>query len=135
MNQRILSYQDALLLSKLSEHLLRIADSETYAAEQLLEILSTATILPDGEIREDRVGIGSLVIYTEANLTQQETATIVPPEDGNPSLGRISILTPMALALIGRKIGTTVEVPLPLQRTKQFRIADVQCSAELRRLE
>lgn len=135
MNQRILSYQDALLLSKLSEHLLRVAGPETYAAEQLVEILSTGTILPDGEIREDRVGIGSLVVYHEAGQRERENTTIVPPEDGNPSLGRISVLTPMALALIGRKVGTTVEVPLPLQRTKQFTIAEVQCDTELRRLE
>lgn len=133
MNQRILSYQDALLLSKLSEHLLRVAGPETYAAEQLVEILSTATILPDGETRADRVGIGSLVVYHEVGQQTRETTTIVPPEDGNPSLGRISVLTPMALAFIGRKIGTTVEVPLPLQRTKQFTVAEVQNANELQR--
>ncbi|MNR76128.1 nucleoside diphosphate kinase regulator [compost metagenome] len=124
-NERYLTQNDAATLSRIAEHLLRMGEVEINAGEQLIDIISTSTILPVGVQRKGYVTLYSNVSYTPVGTEDVRTLTIVCPQDANPQLALISALTPIGLALIGRKALSTVEVALPSKRTEKLKIIDI----------
>lgn len=74
-------------------------------AERLLEELSRARILPAARIPADVVGIGSRVTWRDETTGQEQTATLVWPEEADIDAGRASVLTPIGVALLGLKAG------------------------------
>lgn len=124
-NERYLTQNDAATLSRIAEHLLRMGEIEINAGEQLLDIISTSIILPVDVQRKGYVTLYSTVTYAPVDSDEERKLTIVCPQDANPQLALISALTPIGLALIGRKALTTVEVALPSKRIEKLKILDV----------
>lgn len=124
-NQRYLTQNDAALLSKLAEHLLRLGEMEFNAGEEIVDMISTSTIFPADVQRKDCVSLYSTVTYARVNSDDRHSITIVVPQDANLQLARISALTPIGLALIGRKILHIVTVTLPSNRVEKFKILAV----------
>jgi transcription elongation GreA/GreB family factor len=58
------------------------------------------------------VGPGTIVVATDLATNQAETFTILGAWDSDPDAGIISYLTPVAMALVNRKIGEEVEFEL-----------------------
>lgn len=75
-------------------------------ADRLLDELSRARILPAARIPADVVGIGSRVTWRDETTGQEQTATLVWPEEADIDAGRASVLTPIGVALIGLKAGS-----------------------------
>jgi regulator of nucleoside diphosphate kinase len=75
-------------------------------ADRLLDELSRARILPAARIPADVVGIGSRVTWRDETTGQEQTATLVWPEEADIDAGRVSVLTPIGVALIGLKAGS-----------------------------
>ena len=64
-------------------------------------------------IPKDRVGFGSKVKVRETNTGDEVTYTIVAGDYMDIDAGQISMASPIGSALMGKKIGETVEVQLP----------------------
>jgi len=62
--------------------------------------------------RTDVVGPGTIVVATDLATNQAETFTILGAWDSDPDAGIISYLTPVAMALVNRKVGDEVEFEL-----------------------
>ncbi len=60
----------------------------------------------------DVVGIGTVVRATDLDTNQPETFTILGAWDSDPDKGIISYLSPVAQALLNRKVGDEVEFEL-----------------------
>ena len=58
------------------------------------------------------VGPGTIVVVTDPASNQTETFTILGAWDSDPDAGVISYLTPVAMALVNRKVGDEVEFEL-----------------------
>ncbi len=58
------------------------------------------------------VGAGTIVVVTDPASNQTETFTILGAWDSDPDAGIISYLTPVAMALVNRKVGDEVEFEL-----------------------
>ena len=58
------------------------------------------------------VGPGTIVVATDLATNQAETFTILGAWDSDPDAGVISYLTPVAMALLNRKVGDEVEFEL-----------------------
>jgi len=58
------------------------------------------------------VGPGTIVVVTDLASNQTETFTILGAWDSDPDAGIISYLTPVAMALLNRKVGDEVEFEL-----------------------
>lgn len=71
--------------------------------------------------RTDAVSIGTRARVTELTTQQSEAFTILGAWDSDPEKGIISYLTPVAQALLNRKVGEEVEFELG-GATKHFRI-------------
>ena len=63
----------------------------------------------------DTVTVGSTV--TVKSETREKTYTIVGANEADPLAGRISNETPLAAALLGKRVGETVEVTVPSGKT------------------
>jgi transcription elongation factor GreA len=78
----------------------------------LENVLRSAEIIAsDGA--KDVVSVGSKVTIVEEGMDDEETYSIVGAAEANPSVGKISHLSPIGSALIGAKKGDKVRVSTP----------------------
>lgn len=75
--------------------------------------LSSAKIIEEENIPGDRVYIGSTVRLKDLSDGQEYQYTIVDIAEARPQEGKISVNSPMAQGLLGKKVGETVEINLP----------------------
>jgi transcription elongation factor GreA len=83
----------------------RIADLQTKIA--LAEIVNPA------EIKSDRIVFGATVTISDVDDSSVTTYQIVGVDEANVKEGKISVLSPLARALIGKKNGEQVVVVSP----------------------
>ena len=62
---------------------------------------------------EGEVHVGSVVSFTDAKAGCDVTFKLVAPHRAEPGSGRLSIASPVALALLGHRVGDLVEVHTP----------------------
>ena len=76
-------------------------------------VLEHARVIDKSRLRNDGVGLLSKVKMTNMTKNTLMTYTIVNPHEANISEGKISIKSPIAQALLGKKEGDVVEVRVP----------------------
>jgi regulator of nucleoside diphosphate kinase len=123
---RYLTQYDASILCKLAESLLRLREVDFNAGEKLLEIISASIILPEHVRKKDCVSLFSKVTYSNINPDVSESIELVCPQDANQKLARVSVLSPIGLALIGQKVHTIVNVESPFGSIHHIKIIDVK---------
>jgi regulator of nucleoside diphosphate kinase len=85
-----------------------IVDANPEAAEGLLEELDRARVVADDKLPADIVRMGAAVRYSD-DTGEARTVTLVHPSQADISNGRISVLTPIGTALIGLKVGKSID--------------------------
>ena len=70
-------------------------------------------------VGSDPFGPGTIVQATDLQSNQTETFTILGAWDSDPDKGIISYLTPVAMALLNRKVGDEVEFELHGSKRRQ----------------
>lgn len=95
------------------------------AAEQLELELDRATVEPQARVPPDVVTMRSRILFEDVETGRRREATLVYPEEANIEQSRISILAPVGLAVLGLKVGDTIEWPLPNARLTRVRIVEV----------
>lgn len=124
-NERYLSHTDAQLIANLSEYLLRIAGPGTQAGEELLDLLTIATVVPRAEMPRCTIKVGSTVIYSDVITHERHRVTVVMPDASRPAEGLIALTSPLAIALIGHSEGDLVNLNLPYGRRQTLCIDEV----------
>lgn len=76
-------------------------------------------------IRSDTVRVGFTVTYEELPAGTRRRVTLVIPREADASAGRISVLSPVGRALLGRTKGHVVPVALPMGREVSVRVLQV----------
>ena len=71
------------------------------------EIARAKLVAPD-KLRDDVVTIGSEVTYRDLGSDRMQTVFVVYPEDADIDQHRISVLTPVGVALLGLSPGATI---------------------------
>jgi regulator of nucleoside diphosphate kinase len=102
---------------------------EAAAAGALGELLMEARILPDEAVPADRVAMNSRVVYEEEPRGVRREVTLAYPLDADAAAGRISVLSPIGLSLLGRAPGARVEAPMPDGRPLRIRILSLERAA------
>ena len=77
------------------------------------KILENARVIDASVLGSDTVGLLRTVEMTNLGNNAKMTYTIVNPHEANLKEGKISIKSPIAEALLGRKIDETVEAHVP----------------------
>lgn len=98
--------------------------------DALEEILDLGRVVPPQDIPQDIVTMNSKVIFEDLESREQREAVIVYPQDADPQSGKISVLSPVGIALLGLAAGTETEMPLPHDRVARIRIREVSYQPE-----
>ena len=75
--------------------------------------IANARILDESKINTDRVQILNKVTIRNKKNNATMEYTIVPESEANLKENKISVSTPIAKGLIGKKVGETVEINVP----------------------
>jgi regulator of nucleoside diphosphate kinase len=94
-------------------------------SDALLNELERAIVVADTEVPSGVARMGSTVTYETAN-GQKTTVTLVFPIDADIAAGRISIMTPIGIALIGLSAGQSISWRSRDNRTQVLTIVEVQ---------
>ena len=76
-------------------------------------VLQNAQVLDATILKCDTVGLLRKVEFTNMGNNTQSVYTIVNPHEANLREGKISIKSPIAEALLGKKVGDMVDVRVP----------------------
>lgn len=98
--------------------------------DTLEEILDLGRVVPVNEIPGNVVTMNSKVEFDDLDSGEERAVTIVYPEDADPADGKISVLSPVGIALLGLKEGVEAEMRLPHGRTGRIRILRVAYQPE-----
>jgi regulator of nucleoside diphosphate kinase len=96
------------------------------AGEALAESLEAATVVPTSELPPTVAALNSVVAYVELAGGTVRDVVLVHPSATDVSTGRISVLSPVGRALLGRKVGDVCEVELPGDTRLAVTIAGVR---------
>ena len=106
----VLSEQDATRLEQLVDAPDRRRDS---AAAELLAEIARAQVLPAGNLPADVVSMHSSVVCIDDVTGVERRVTLVYPGEADITRGRVSVLSPVGMALLGLRIGQSIEWPAP----------------------
>ena len=76
-------------------------------------VLEFARVIDTSKLGSDKVGLLTEVAITNMANNARMTYTVVSPHEANLREGKISIKSPIAQALLNKKVGDTVEVRVP----------------------
>lgn len=112
------------------ERLRRLLDQyDTPLAEALDAELHRAVVVPQRDVPADVVTMNSEVTYEDCATGARRTIRIVFPQDADASAGRISVLAPIAAALLGLRTGQEIEWRVPKGMTR-LRVVEIRYQPE-----
>ena len=111
-NEVVISVDDAELISNLvgSGGLPSFSGS---AGEALAASLDTAKVVPTVELPSTVVSMNSIVEYVEVPGGTIREIMLVHPAGADVAAGRVSVLSPVGRALLGRSVGAVCHVTVP----------------------
>ena len=93
--------------------------------QELEGALSHAQVIDTQTLSGDKVLFGATVTLSDADTEKESTYQIVGQYEANLEKGLISLLSPMAKALIGKNLGDIIEVKTP-RGEKSYEILSVK---------
>ena len=93
------------------------AQSTNYRNSEYLEKLqleiTRAVVVSPRDIPGDVITMNSKVCLQDLDTREEETYTLVFPEDSDLEQGKLSILAPIGTAMLGYKVGDTFDWDVP----------------------
>ena len=98
--------------------------------EKLESELVRATVVPRDKMPKDVVTMNSRVIFENETTRERREITLVYPGNADIDAGRISVLVPVGTALLGLRVGQSIDWELPDGETQRYRIVEVPFQPE-----
>lgn len=92
---------------------------------ELQSKLAIAEVIDTSTLKADRVVFGAHVTVTDLETDEESSYQIVGVDEADVKKGMISVLSPLARALIGKKTGDTVTVQSP-KGDKEYEIVSFE---------
>ena len=92
---------------------------------QLENLLRNAEVIDEDVLKMDVVNLGSKVTVLDVEFDEEMEYTIVGSTEADPMNGRISNESPLGMALLGQKVGSTVIADTP-DGEVAFKILNIQ---------
>lgn len=93
--------------------------------QELEEVISSAEVIDPTTLSGDRVKFGAHVSLLDEETEKEATYQIVGVHEADIKEARLSISSPLAKALINKKVGDTISVPAP-SGDRSYEILDVK---------
>lgn len=81
--------------------------------DRLEEELDRATVVPRSALPADVVGLRSAVEFEDERTRRRQLVELVLPPRADPGRGRISVVAPVGAALLGLRVGQSLDWPVP----------------------
>lgn len=119
---------NALVISTLDyQQLMQLIEkNDTTAADTLDQEISRAKIVETKKLPANIVAMNSTVTFIDLDSDEEKTIQLVYPQDADVSQLKISVLSPVGSALIGLKIGGTIEWPVPQGKVRHLKVTSVE---------
>jgi len=91
----------------------------------LEKMLRNARLIQNDEVDTELVSIGSTVTLRDVEMDEEVQYTIVGSAEANPAKNKISNESPVGRSLLGKAVGSVVDVAVP-SGTIQFRILNIK---------
>lgn len=124
------SRRDAEALARLLANHRRVNPFEADGSDALADLMLEARFVSEEAFPADRIGLHSTVTYAPDGDSVHRTVTLVEPAAADAAAGRISVLSPIGLALIGRRRGAVSDALLPNGRRLTLRVLDAAPALE-----
>lgn len=92
---------------------------------KLQELISNCKIIDESKLENDKVRILSRVTLLNMKTKQKMTYTLVPDSEADLKNAKLSINSPIAQAILGKKKGEIVEVQVPAGKMN-FKIEEIE---------
>jgi transcription elongation GreA/GreB family factor len=115
--RQYLSRRDLAILHRFAREHGIGAQSHDASGRKLAALLAAALPLPETDAAPRRVSLGATVHYRPAGARDTSSILIACPYDANALLARVTILSPLALDLLGHAEGCSVEIALGQARS------------------
>ena len=91
---------------------------------EIEKILQNVVLVDESEISTDKIGIGNKITLKNKKTKEEMTITLVGSNEINIKESKISDDSPIGKALIGHKVGDSIEVEAPVG-TLKFKILEI----------
>lgn len=92
---------------------------------QLETMLKNVEVVDESELAKDKVALGSFVKVKDYTFDEEVEYEIVGSSQADPMMDKISIDSPVGMALVGKGVGDVVEVPVP-DGVEKFEILSIR---------
>lgn len=100
------------------------------AAALLRAAIARAEVERTSRVAADVVTMNSRVVVEDGLTRLRRVVTLVYPDHATPRAGLVSILSPLGLALLGRRIGDVVETRSPSGRDVRLTLVGLEYQPE-----
>ena len=119
---------DKTLVGRLEALAASVMRRSPEVGDRLIDEIARAKLVAPNKLRDDVVTIGSEVTYRDIGMARLHTVTVVYPEDADIEQGRISVLTPVGVALLGLSSGAAISWVTRDDETRQLEVLEVKPS-------
>jgi regulator of nucleoside diphosphate kinase len=99
---------------------------DRHTLQRLEDELDRAVVVDPSEVSADLVTLDSQVLLVDLDSGEQMLFTLVLPSRSNVEAGRISVLAPLGMAVLGYRVGDEIEWEVPAGR-RRLRVQSVIC--------
>jgi transcription elongation factor GreA len=92
---------------------------------QLEETIRRARVIDPKTITNEQVALYTTVLLKDLNRDMEVKYTLVSQEESNFQEAKISVISPVGKALLGKKKGETVEIAVPAG-TMKYEVLDIE---------
>jgi regulator of nucleoside diphosphate kinase len=104
----VLSHEEADILYDLA---LKWRQRHPFSARLLLDELERARTVPEADLPDDVVTMGSRVDFLDRARGEKHAVQLVYPAAADMTQGRVSVMTPIGAGLIGMRRGREIDWP------------------------
>lgn len=92
--------------------------------------LARASIVEPGKMPADVVTMNSTARVVDESGGEEYRLTLVYPRDADGDPGKVSVLAPVGSAILGLRVGESIQWPMPGGRQAALRIAEISYQPE-----
>ncbi|WP_018676429.1 transcription elongation factor GreA [Riemerella columbina] len=92
---------------------------------KLKDLVATSKVIDESQLDTSKVSILTTVKLLNNATKKEQTFTLVPDNESDIKAGKISINTPIAKGLLGKKIGEAADIVLPNGNKLSFEVLDI----------
>lgn len=98
--------------------------------ESLRSELARAQVVEPAEMPADVVTMNSTARVEDESTGEKHELTLVYPRDADGAAGKVSVLAPVGSAMLGMRVGSSIEWTLPGGRHARLRVVAIEYQPE-----